>query len=191
MNKIITAALLVLLGSSAMALTPQEQGLAIAVEGDKRGEGYGDSKVNLKMVLVNKKGRESARDMRVKGLEGVGEEGDKSLSTFSIDHDREFRIPLIKKAIKAAGGELTLYASPWSAPAFMKSNNNMLQGGKLLPEYFDTWATYFTKFIKSYEAEGMPIVQQRKDNAGLTAVMSNSFGFGGTNACLIFEKVDN
>jgi len=41
------------------------------------------------------------------------------------------------------------------------------------------------------EAEGMPIVQQRKDNAGLTAVMSNSFGFGGTNACLIFEKVDN
>ena len=41
------------------------------------------------------------------------------------------------------------------------------------------------------EAEGMPIVQKRKDNAGLTAVMSNSFGFGGTNACLIFEKVDN
>jgi len=85
------------------------------------------------------------------------EEGDKSLSTFSIDHDREFRIPLIKKAIQAAGGELTLYASPWSAPAFMKSNNNMLQGGKLLPEYFDTWATYFTKFIAEYEAEGMPI----------------------------------
>jgi len=84
-------------------------------------------------------------------------EGDKSLSTFNIDHDREFRIPLIKKSIQAAGGELTLYASPWSAPAFMKSNNNMLQGGKLLPEYYDTWATYFTKFIKAYEAEGIPI----------------------------------
>lgn len=85
------------------------------------------------------------------------EEGDKSLSTFSIEHDREFRIPLIKKATLVAGGELTLYASPWSAPAFMKSNNNMLQGGKLLPEYHDAWATYFTKFIKSYEAEGLPI----------------------------------
>ena len=85
------------------------------------------------------------------------EEGDKSLSTFSIEHDREFRIPLIKKATQAAGGELTLYASPWSAPAFMKSNNNMLQGGKLLPEYFDTWATYYTKFIQAYEAEGLPI----------------------------------
>ena len=85
------------------------------------------------------------------------EEGDKELSTFSIDHDREFRIPLIKKAIHTAGGDLTLYASPWSAPAFMKSNNNMLQGGKLLPEYYDTWATYFTKFIQAYEAEDMPI----------------------------------
>ncbi|MGL1958266.1 MAG: glucosylceramidase [Colwellia sp.] len=84
-------------------------------------------------------------------------EGDKSLASFNIDHDREFRIPLIKSAIQAAGGNLTLYASPWSAPAFMKSNNNMLQGGKLLPEYYDTWATYFTKFIKAYEAEGMPL----------------------------------
>lgn len=85
------------------------------------------------------------------------DEGDKSLSTFSIEHDRKMRIPLIKQATEAAGGELTLYASPWSAPAFMKTNNNMLQGGKLLPEYYDTWATYFTKFIAAYEAEGMPI----------------------------------
>ncbi|MES2823264.1 MAG: glycoside hydrolase family 30 protein [Pseudomonadota bacterium] len=84
-------------------------------------------------------------------------EGDKELTTFSIDHDREFRIPLIKKAIAAAGGKLTLYASPWSAPAFMKTTNHMLQGGKLLPEYNNAWATYFTKFIKAYEKEGMPI----------------------------------
>ncbi len=85
------------------------------------------------------------------------EEGDKDLSTFSIDHDKKLRIPLIKKAIEYAGGTLPLYASPWSAPAFMKSNNNMLQGGSLLPEYFESWALYYTKFIKAYEAEGMPI----------------------------------
>jgi glucosylceramidase len=85
------------------------------------------------------------------------QEGDKSLSTFNIEVDRKFRIPLIKRATAAAGGNLTLYASPWSAPAFMKSNNNMLQGGKLLPEYFNAWAQYFTKFIDAYEAEGMPI----------------------------------
>lgn len=85
------------------------------------------------------------------------EEGDDELKTFNIDHDKQYRIPLIKKAIEAAGGELPLYASPWSPPAFMKTNNNMLRGGKLLPEYAETWALYYTKFIKAYEKEGMPI----------------------------------
>lgn len=84
-------------------------------------------------------------------------EGDKELKTFSIAHDHKYRIPMIKKAIKAAGGEITTYVSPWSAPAFMKNTNHMLQGGKLLPEYNEAWALYFTKFIKAYEKEGIPI----------------------------------
>lgn len=84
-------------------------------------------------------------------------EGDKELKTFNIDHDKTFRIPLIKQAIKAAGGKLLLFASPWSPPAFMKDNKDMLHGGKLLPEYYNAWATYFTKFIKAYEKEGIPI----------------------------------
>lgn len=84
-------------------------------------------------------------------------ENDKELKTFNIDHDREFRLPLIKKAINAAGGKLPLYASPWSPPPFMKSNKEMLHGGKLLPEYNEAWALYYTKFIKEYEKEGIPI----------------------------------
>ena len=39
----------------------------------------------------------------------------------------------------------------------MKTNNDMLHGGKLKPAYYQTWANYFVKFIKTYEAEGMPI----------------------------------
>jgi len=85
------------------------------------------------------------------------DEGDKELTTFSIDHDKTFRIPLIKQAIEYAGGNLPLYASPWSAPAFMKTNNDMLKGGSLLPQYFDAWATYYTKFIKAYEQQGIQI----------------------------------
>ena len=84
-------------------------------------------------------------------------DNDKELKSFNIDHDRKYRIPLIKSAIAAAGGKLLLYASPWSPPAFMKDNNNMLYGGKLLADYNQTWATYYTKFIKEYENEGMPI----------------------------------
>lgn len=85
------------------------------------------------------------------------EEGDKDLKTFNVEHDRKFRIPFIKDAIKAAGGKLTMYASPWSPPAFMKDSNNMLRGGKLKKEFFQPWADYYVKFIKAYEAEGIPL----------------------------------
>ncbi|RKD90937.1 glycoside hydrolase family 30 protein [Mangrovibacterium diazotrophicum] len=85
------------------------------------------------------------------------EEGDKDLKTFSIEHDQQFRIPMIKRAMAEAGEQMTLFVSPWSPPAFMKDNNNMLRGGKLLPEYYQAWANYYLKFIQEYEKAGIPI----------------------------------
>lgn len=84
-------------------------------------------------------------------------EGDADLKTFSVAHDEVNRIPLIKKAIAAAGGTLPLFVSAWSPPAFMKTNNSLLKGGKLKPEFRQSWANYFVKFIKTYEAKGIPI----------------------------------
>lgn len=84
------------------------------------------------------------------------EEGDKELKTFSIEHDRAFKIPLIKKAM-AKAGKTTFYASPWSPPAFMKDSKNMLKGGKLLPEFYQSWANYYVKFVQAYEKEGIPV----------------------------------
>lgn len=85
------------------------------------------------------------------------EEGDAALASFDVSLDERFRIPMIKRAIEAAGGELPLYASPWSPPAWMKDNGNRLQGGKLLPEFRDSWALHYVKFIEEYEKRGMPI----------------------------------
>jgi len=84
-------------------------------------------------------------------------EGDKELKSFSVEHDKQFRIPFIKQAIAATSGKLNVFGSPWSPPAFMKSNNDMLHGGRLKPEFYQSWANYFVKFIKSYEREGIPI----------------------------------
>ncbi|HNU87475.1 MAG TPA: glycoside hydrolase family 30 protein [Ferruginibacter sp.] len=84
-------------------------------------------------------------------------EGDKELASFNIDHDKKFKIPFIKEAMNASGNKLNLFASPWSPPAFMKDNNDMLQGGKLRSEFHDSWAMYYTKFIKAYEKEGVPV----------------------------------
>ncbi len=83
-------------------------------------------------------------------------DGDKNLKSFNIDHDKQFRLPLIKQALQLTG-DIPVYASPWSPPAFMKDNQNMLQGGKLLPEFYQPWANYFVKFIQAYEKEGVPI----------------------------------
>jgi glucosylceramidase len=85
------------------------------------------------------------------------EENDRELSTFSIEREQKYVLPLIKDAVKARGGQLTMLSSPWSPPAWMKTNNEMNHGGKLKPEFFDTWALYYTKYIKAMEQEGIPI----------------------------------
>lgn len=84
-------------------------------------------------------------------------DGDRELKTFSLAHDERYRIPFIKSAIAAAGGKLTLYASPWSPPGWMKSNGDMLHGGTLKPEFAATWAEYIAKFVHAYEAAGIPV----------------------------------
>jgi len=113
------------------------------------------------------------------------QEGDKDLKTFNIDHDKKYRIPLIKKAIETAGGKLTLFASPWSPPAFMKDNNDILNGGVLLPEFAQSWANYYAKFIKEYEKEGIlvwgltiqnePMAQQRWESCIYTPEAERDF----------------
>lgn len=84
-------------------------------------------------------------------------EGDKELTHFSIEHDQQYRIPMIKGAMEASGGNLRFFASPWSPPSWMKTNNEMKHGGKLMPEYNQTWANYFVKYIEAYKAAGIPI----------------------------------
>jgi len=84
-------------------------------------------------------------------------DGDKNLKTFSIGHDLKYRVPFIKEAMAAAGGKLTLFASPWSPPGWMKDNNDVLHGGKLKPEFDQSWANFYVKFINAYQKQGISI----------------------------------
>jgi glucosylceramidase len=49
-----------------------------------------------------------------------------------------------------------IIASPWTAPPWMKDNNDW-RGGKLLPEYYDSWALFFSRYIDAYKKEGIDI----------------------------------
>lgn len=70
----------------AQAETPEEKGLAIAKEADKRDTGWGDQTAKLKMVLRNRHGEESQREVRNKSLE-VNGDGDMALSIFDSPAD--------------------------------------------------------------------------------------------------------
>jgi glucosylceramidase len=82
---------------------------------------------------------------------------DADLSEFSIDRDRQALIPMIKAAIAAAGQPIKLLVSPWSPPAWMKTNGHMNLGGKLLPHYAKLWAQCFVRFVQEYMKEGVPV----------------------------------
>jgi glucosylceramidase len=83
--------------------------------------------------------------------------GDVEFKHFSIDRDRRALLPLIHDAQKIAGEGLKLLATPWSPPAWMKTNGQMNCGGQLKPEYRDAWARYYVRFIHEYAKEGVPI----------------------------------
>jgi glucosylceramidase len=86
------------------------------------------------------------------------QENDTDLSSFSVAHDEQYRIPLIRQAIAAAGGSLRLFVSPWSPPGWMKDNNDVLGGGHLRQQqYGRSWANFYVKFISTYEAKGIPV----------------------------------
>lgn len=82
--------------------------------------------------------------------------GDRTLENFSIEEDRDDLIPMIKDAMAVSRDGFKIISSPWTAPPWMKDNNDW-KGGKLLPEYYDTWALFFSKYLTAYEKEGIDI----------------------------------
>lgn len=81
-------------------------------------------------------------------------EQDEKLETFSIERDRKYIIPFVKAAL-AAAKDLQLFASPWTPPSWMKDNNEMNHGGRLLEAYYPTWAKYIARYMTEYEKEGI------------------------------------
>ncbi|MEQ8525317.1 glycoside hydrolase family 30 protein [Gracilimonas sp.] len=82
--------------------------------------------------------------------------GDRNLENFSIEEDRDDIIPMIKDAMAISQDGFRIISSPWTAPPWMKDNNDW-KGGKLLPEYYDTWALFFSKYLTAYKEEGIDI----------------------------------
>lgn len=82
-------------------------------------------------------------------------EADPDLARFSIEHDREYILPVLREA-RRVNPELFLFSSPWSPPGWMKFNGTML-GGSMRNRYLATYAKYILKFLEGYATEGVPV----------------------------------
>lgn len=104
------------------------------------------------------------------------DEGDESLSTFSINEDlKGFTgdeneqvqgielvapkydiIPMILEASEVPGSNFKIIASPWSPPSWMKSGETSeMTNGSLMPKYYGLWATYLSKYVSAYKEQGI------------------------------------
>lgn len=82
-------------------------------------------------------------------------ERDPTLARFTIEPDRANRLPVVQRAL-AINPALTVMASPWSAPAWMKTSGKLIKGS-LRPDAYDAFAEYLARYVDAYAAEGVPI----------------------------------
>ena len=82
-------------------------------------------------------------------------EPDPDMKRFSIGHDKEYILPILRQA-RAIDSDLYLLGSPWSPPGWMKAGGSML-GGSMRKSSFAAYAKYFVKTLQDYAAEGVPL----------------------------------
>ena len=110
---------------------------------------------------------------------------DFALESFNIERDRRALLPFIQAALRVAARPIQLLVSPWSPPAWMKTNGQMNNGGRLRPDCRAAWAQCYVRFICAYAAEGVPVwgvsvqnepaAQQRWDSCLYTAEDERDF----------------
>lgn len=103
---------------------------------------------------------------------------DIGLKLFSIDPDKQNLIPVLKDIIALNPG-IKILGSPWSAPAWMKTNGSP-KGGSLKPEYYGEYANYFVKYIKAMEAQGIKIDAITPQNEPLNPYNNPSMSMSAT-----------
>lgn len=93
-------------------------------------------------------------DFSTEMYEAMTDENDRNLESFSFARTEKYIIPMLQDAQRTAGKQLKLMLSPWSPPAFMKTNGERKHGGSLKAEYRDFWADYICRYIEEFEKRG-------------------------------------
>lgn len=103
-------------------------------------------------------------DFSLEQYEAMSDPGDTAMNSFSLERMERYVLPMLRDAQKAAGRPLELMLSPWSPPAFMKTNGRREGGGKLKPEYRQFWAEYLCRYILELKNRGFHIRRMTLQN---------------------------
>lgn len=93
-------------------------------------------------------------DFCLNTYEAMSDPQDTELKSFSFERTEKYILPMLEDIKKVAGDELKLMLTPWSPPAFMKSNGDRRKGGRLKPEYRQMWAEYICRYIQEFRNRG-------------------------------------
>lgn len=96
-------------------------------------------------------------DFALSNYAAVTNEEDKDFKSFHLERENQYIIPMIKDALKETKDGITFLLSPWSPPAYMKTNGDMNHGGKLKKEHYTTWAMYLVKYIIEMKKQGVQV----------------------------------
>lgn len=114
---------------------------------------FSKENMNYRLVRIHLDSCDFCLDM----YEAMSDPEDKGLASFSFDRTEQYIIPMLDDIRRIAGDDLKLMLTPWSPPAFMKTNGNRKKGGKLKPEYRQMWAEYICRYIKEFRERGFHV----------------------------------
>lgn len=103
-------------------------------------------------------------DFSVNQYEAMADENDRKFQSFSLERTKEYILPFLKDAQKHMGKPVELMVTPWSPPAFMKTNGERSHGGKLKKGYEAYWADYICTYIKKLREEGFTVSRMSIQN---------------------------
>ena len=114
---------------------------------------FSKDEMNYRLVRIHM----DSCDFCLDTYEAMSDPRDAELKSFTFERTEKYIIPMLEDIKKVVGNELKLMLSPWSPPAFMKSNGNRKDGGKLKPEYRKMWAEYICRYIQEFENRGYTV----------------------------------
>lgn len=107
-------------------------------------------------------------------------DGDIALESFDMTRAQQHVLPLVLKAGETAGRPIRMMLTPWSPPAWMKTNQSRIGGGLLKPEYYDVWAEYICQYVLQCKKDGMDVRMLSSQNEPKATQRWDSCLFTGT-----------